>query len=557
MRILVRLSLGMLICCLGLFCGFSPAFGQNLTTSKPERSVWANSENEIVELFKAFVRSKAVKRLNENEQILNALEQHLANIDPSSKAWYNFKRIIEQDQGFRHIVIDSERNAHVDCDIDPTDLDGPVFGRTDHCYINDPQAEKEINEYQKKRLELRQEFPFLSLIEEDFIDKMNLNSNVSRIRDHILTNIKSLRNSIEETVLKIQLGEIAVSSLGPLVEEVLQEQGIASGSAPSEVCKAVQDWLKWQKRKEWIIHIGLITGSIGLTIAACLAPGGVPVLLLWVGGSMMGLTLSVLDLKENSKLIELARVGQVGRPIVDIDLQTARTRYFLSWVNLCFAFLDLGIASAVGITSVRASQYASRILAVPGSEILSKVAPDQIIQLEKVLSLRQQNKLIEADELLNLIKSNIGGELAGKAETVLFYGQIVGELGANTVQKLIVHFDAYQLNILSKKIGISGLIKLAEADTKILSSLAKLDSQTLEKVVSLDAGKLNIELPRGNVGSAGGRIAQIAPHELSGPWAHEGKNLRVGGAITQCADGSCVSATGEMLTGGFIPLPHG
>lgn len=44
----------------------------------------------------------------------------------------------------------------------------------------------------------------------------------------------------------------------------------------------------------------------------------------------------------------------------------------------------------------------------------------------------------------------------------------------------------------------------------------------------------------------------IPDSDLSGPWAREGTNMSRGGAVTQCAPGSCVSAVGEMLTDGAI-----
>jgi hypothetical protein len=53
----------------------------------------------------------------------------------------------------------------------------------------------------------------------------------------------------------------------------------------------------------------------------------------------------------------------------------------------------------------------------------------------------------------------------------------------------------------------------------------------------------------------GGDIARVDGPPAgsgSGPWVDDGFNHRPGGAVSQSTDGSCVSACGEMLTGGTV-----
>ncbi len=45
---------------------------------------------------------------------------------------------------------------------------------------------------------------------------------------------------------------------------------------------------------------------------------------------------------------------------------------------------------------------------------------------------------------------------------------------------------------------------------------------------------------------------RVQPSEYSGPWVNEATNVRRGGSVAQCSGGSCVSAAGEMLTGGSV-----
>ena len=49
-----------------------------------------------------------------------------------------------------------------------------------------------------------------------------------------------------------------------------------------------------------------------------------------------------------------------------------------------------------------------------------------------------------------------------------------------------------------------------------------------------------------------GRNAQVDPSDYSGPWVREAENVRRGGAIKQCLPGSCVSASGQMVSQGTV-----
>ena len=92
---------------------------------------------------------------------------------------------------------------------------------------------------------------------------------------------------------------------------------------------------------------------------------------------------------------------------------------------------------------------------------------------------------------------------------------------------------------------------MAAEQTGVLESLVAdanlVDEQTAQQLES-DASAWD------GAGGFGGKkkAGPLPPGRESGPWVKEAKNLKLGGAVAQSTPGSCVSAVGEMLTGGKI-----
>lgn len=108
-------------------------------------------------------------------------------------------------------------------------------------------------------------------------------------------------------------------------------------------------------------------------------------------------------------------------------------------------------------------------------------------------------------------------------------------------------------------IPVAAELRAASAPTRVMSTETRMMSTVLreETLVTRAAGEFSSvdrQLAREaellQAGGVSDDLARVGGR--SGPWVDQASNIRLGGTVSQSCEGSCVSAVGEILTGGAV-----
>jgi hypothetical protein len=116
------------------------------------------------------------------------------------------------------------------------------------------------------------------------------------------------------------------------------------------------------------------------------------------------------------------------------------------------------------------------------------------------------------------------------------------------------------LKIVSAVAGLLALIPVVGeflAPVALIAAGAAIGLDILLKLSTGEGSWTEIGLMAALTFVPGGKLLRVGgdavrPSEFSGPWVYEATNIERGGAVVQSRPGSCVSACGEMLTGGAV-----
>jgi hypothetical protein len=100
------------------------------------------------------------------------------------------------------------------------------------------------------------------------------------------------------------------------------------------------------------------------------------------------------------------------------DPEAACFNYIMGWINLILAGLDFGVAAGEGTTLLRGLKSAERWVNIPGSEVLSRLQPEDIKAFDRAIQLRKNGQTEEAHDLLKQLKTSLGDDVFNRANSL-------------------------------------------------------------------------------------------------------------------------------------------
>ncbi|WP_157162745.1 hypothetical protein [Cylindrospermum stagnale] len=358
--------------------------------------------NQFIELLKI----NAFKRLQDNLKLLQEEEAKYKNTQVDNIRWQRLRQLIEQDRtlaskqkGFNRKLDELDTQASTVGGLSTSSVQQTVIAS-----IAQQRGELllKIKEIQQVRQVVRSQYPALAVLDTQYFSSSTTNENV-------LTEISQKFNDIRKTIAdlekRLSKNDIPLNKLTPIVEETKKQMGVTE-DAQDEKGQKILDWLKEEQKKEDTINlIGTLSGIV-LSVASFFT-AGVTSIFLGIAGFGVGLGTGVYNLEIADDLNAAAEASTVGKPLVK-DSEEARLNYFLSWVNVFLAGLDLGVVLRTGSSVIKGAQAAKQLVRMEGAEVLHQLSRKQIAQFDQAIQLQRTGKVEEADKILKQLKENLG-----------------------------------------------------------------------------------------------------------------------------------------------------
>lgn len=265
---------------------------------------------------------------------------------------------------------------------------------------------------------------------------------------------ENIRSNIHAAIEGIESGDIRPELLESVVAETLKE-------TPEADIAAVTEYLQRERQQENTFRFFGFLAQIGLTVAAIFSGGFLGAVMAALA-SAMGIGQAAYELEQAGDLNTVAKTGQAGGNQLLADPDAARFNYVMGWVNLVLAGIDLR-SVAVGSTRALSSglRRAEGLVNLPGGEVLARVTPEQIRNLERSRQLQQAGKIDEASRIATQLKEELG-------ETTYNQLQKVWDEAAVTAQKIPAATTIGQLRQqIPERIGLVQSSQLSNGEVRV------------------------------------------------------------------------------------------
>jgi hypothetical protein len=377
------------------------------------------------EKFLIALRREALQRLQENQQLIAAEE---AKYNPRSRPQtassdlQRLRQIAQKDQQLLQVQRTQEQKlADTEGSIQalnltagslqaarPEEVDRQFTQPLNQLTAQKETLSRQVAELKNVRTVLRTAYPALVGVN---TETLTPETQDDKLRYDIAQKFNSIRGAIAQVRKKVQEDDGFLLELDDLVNAVKAKLTDQEGER-----EIVLAWLKEQNQAKVVTNILLAGTTISLGIGAFFT-GGLLGIALGVAGAAVGLGTAAVQLKESSELYTVAEAGQVGKALGG-DLEAAKFSYYLSWVNLVLAGLDLGLAAKAGTSILKGARATHRIANLPEAELLGQLQPGQVAQFDQAFQLRQSGKVQESEEILSQLKTQLGSENLQKLERI-------------------------------------------------------------------------------------------------------------------------------------------
>ena len=392
---------------------------QKEPTSETENNQSTVEEKEVkdpVEAFKNAAKIKALKQLEENRQlVLNAQAQYseesetttnlVSRLREAEKADRQLadrqKELEKRTKSLSSLVGVGQRNYEVYKNRGETRL------AEDQLRVNNQRKTQldtftaKLTEAKQLRVTLLALYPATGVLKTGDVKE---NKDDAAVIRKLNEGFKNILSDIDKTREGVINGDVPITKLGAIVS---QTQNEIEGE---EAKAAVERYLERERTRDNIISLSLFALEIGLTIAA-LCTGGIAGAILLGLGTTLGIGSAVYEFEEADDLNRAANTGKAGGNQLVDDPAAARFNYLMGAVNLFLAGVDsILLVGEVG-SLLKGVKSAEKILNLPGAdEVFSRLSPEQIQKLDRVLQLEKAGDTNQAQELLQQIKGEVGGD---------------------------------------------------------------------------------------------------------------------------------------------------
>ena len=392
---------------------------QKEPTSETENNQSTVEEKEVkdpVEAFKNASHTKALKQLEENRQlVLNAQVKYseesetttnlVSRLREAEKADRQLadrqKELEKRTKSLSSLVGVGQRNYEVYKNRGETRL------AEDQLRVNNQRKAQldtftaKLTEAKQLRVTLLALYPATGVLKTGDVKE---NKDDAAVIRKLNEGFKNILSDIDKTREGVINGDVPITKLGAIVS---QTQNEIEGE---EAKAAVERYLERERTRDNIISLSLFALEIGLTIAA-LCTGGIAGAILLGLGTALGIGSAVYEFEEADDLNRAANTGKAGGNQLVDDPAAARFNYLMGAVNLFLAGVDsILLVGEVG-SLLKGVKSAEKILNLPGAdEVFSRLSPEQIQKLDRVLQLEKAGDTNQAQELLQQIKGEVGGD---------------------------------------------------------------------------------------------------------------------------------------------------
>ena len=313
------------------------------------------------------------------------------------------------------------------------------------------QNHSKLNEIKQVRYSLLQLYPASGVLRAGDVKETNTDAQLLATLNDRFENIRS---NIHAAIEGIESGDIRPELLESVVAETLKE-------TPEADIAAVTEYLQRERQQENTFRFFGFLAQIGLTVAAIFSGGFLGAVMAALA-SAMGIGQAAYELEQAGDLNTVAKTGQAGGNQLLADPDAARFNYVMGWVNLVLAGLDLR-SVAVGSTRALSSglRRAEGVVNLPGGEVLARVTPEQIRNLERSRQLQQAGKIDEASAIVAQLQQELG-------ETTYNQLQKVWDEAAVTAQKIPAATTIGQLRQqIPERIGLVQSSQLSNGEVRV------------------------------------------------------------------------------------------
>ena len=313
------------------------------------------------------------------------------------------------------------------------------------------QNHSKLNEIKQVRYTLLQLYPASGVLRARDVKETNTDTQLLATLNDRFENIRS---NIHAAIEGIESGDIRPELLESVVAETLKE-------TPEADIAAVTEYLQSERQQENTFRFFGFLAQIGLTVAAIFTGGFLGAVMAALA-SVMGIGQAAYELEQADDLNTVAKTGQAGGNQLLADPDAARFNYVMGWVNLALAGIDLR-SVAVGSTRALSSglRRAEGVVNLPGGEVLARVTPEQIRNLERSRQLLQAGKIDEASAIVAQLQQELG-------ETTYNQLQKVWDEAAVTAQKIPAATTIGQLRQqIPERIGLVQSSQLSNGEVRV------------------------------------------------------------------------------------------
>jgi hypothetical protein len=402
-----------------------------------------------VEQFQQRLKQKALDQLGENRGLIEAAQAKYQNSDAGALG--RLRQVVEADERLKEaqdlLTIRQRTNPESWRDKNGT----PVLKNQSERQALIDQNQANLNEIQQVRSTLLALYPASGLLGDGDVKETNSDAKLLAILNDRFENILF---NISAAIERVNSGDIPLLQLEPLIQATLQQTPEAEKAAVNQYLDSARS------QKNTFLLIGFLA-QIGLTVAAIFTGGFVGVVMGAIAAAT-GIGQAAYEFEEADDLNTIAKTGEAGGNQLLADPEAARINYIMGWVNLVLAGIDLGSLAVEGAGALSSGfRGAERIVNLPGGEVLARVTPEQIRNLERSRQLEQAGNTEAASAIVAQLEQELG-------EATYNELQQVWDEAATVAQKIPVATTIRQLRQqLPDRIGLVESSQLPSGEVRV------------------------------------------------------------------------------------------
>ena len=360
-----------------------------------------SNRDHPVERFQQRLKQKAIQQLGENYGLIVAAQQKYQNSDAGTLG--RLRQVVEADERLKEaqdlLTIRQRTNLEFWRDKNETPVLKDKSDQSERQALI-VQNNTKLDEIKQMRSTLLALYPASGLLEARDLKEANSDAKLlATLNDRF----KDILENIFEAIKRVNSGDIPLLQLEPLIQGTLKE-------TPEADITAINQYLQSERGRENTFRLVGFLAQIGLTVGAIFTGGFVGVVMGAIA-TATGIGQAAYEFEEAEDLNVVAKTGQAGGNQLLTDPGEARFNYIMGLVNLLLA---AGIIDVVVFSVKRAGALSSRlrgaerIVNLPGGEVLARVTPEQIRNLERSRQLEQARKIDEAEAIVAQLRQELG-----------------------------------------------------------------------------------------------------------------------------------------------------